>query len=145
VNRPHQPGSDRPIPRHRRDRERGAVSAEVVIAVPALLVMVLAVVQFAVVAHARHIAQAVAAHALATARVDGGTAAAGRSAAEQLAAQLGPTLVDPVVDVVRGPERVTVTVTGTAQTVLPPLALTVTVTDDGPVERPLPATPAGNG
>jgi Flp pilus assembly protein TadG len=118
-----------------RGRDRGAVASELVIAVPALLFMVLIILQFAVYAHARHIAQAVAAQSLATARVEGGTAAAGRVAGQQLAAQLGPTLAHPVIDVQRAVDRVAVTVTGTAPTVLPGLALPVTARDDGPTER----------
>jgi len=115
--------------------EQGAVSAELVIAVPALMVMVLTIVQFAVYAHAQHVAQAVAAHALADARADGAIAADARASAEQLAAQLGPGLAHPSVAVDRGADVVTVTVTGTAPTVLPPFTFTVSVTDTGPVER----------
>ena len=124
----------------RRGSDRGAAATELVIAVPALLLMMLTVVQFAVYAHARHIAQAVAAQALAAARVDGGTAAAGETAGRQLLSQLGSALTQPTVTVRRGPARVAVTVTGSAAHVLPGSALPVTVQDDGPVERLVPAT-----
>jgi Flp pilus assembly protein TadG len=111
------------------------VATELVIAVPALLLMVLVILQFTVYAHARHIAQAIAAQALATARVDGGTPTAAQTAGQQMAAQLGPTLAHTSVDVQRGADRARVTVSGTAPAVLPGLALPVTVRDEGPIER----------
>lgn len=114
------------------------MTTELVIAVPALLLMVLTVVQFAVYEHARHIAQAVAAHAVTTARVQGGTTAAGQAAGRQLLTQLGPTLTGATIDVRRGTDRVTVTVTGHAETVLPGMHLPITVTSDGPIEHLLP-------
>ena len=128
-------------------RDRGAVAAELVIAVPALLLMVTAIVQFAVYAHARHIAQAVAAQALTAARVQGANATAGEVAAKDLLAQLGPSLTDTAVDVQRSNDRVTVTVTGSVTAVLPGLVLPITVRDDGPVERvvPVPALSTRTG
>lgn len=134
------PTSLRRSRRRGRGRDSGAVATELLLAVPALLLMVLAVVQFAVYAHARNIAQTVAAQAVAAARVDGGTAGAGRAAAQQLLAQLGPTLRRPVVDVQRGPARVTVTVAGSVDPLLPGLDLPITVRDDGPVEHLSPVT-----
>ena len=54
--------SSRRAPRHRRSRcaiardERGAVSAELVIATPLLLLLIMGVIQFALWQHAEHIA-----------------------------------------------------------------------------------------
>ena len=59
--------------------DRGSVSAELVIATPLLLLMLLAIVQFALWSHATHIAQAAASQGLAVARSQNGTAAAGTS------------------------------------------------------------------
>jgi len=128
--------ADRPV------RDRGSVATELVIAIPVLLVMVLAVVQFAVAAHARHVAQAVAAQAATAARVHGASAADGQAAGRGLLAQLGSTLVDATIEVRRGPEQVTVTVTGHAETVVPGLRLTITASGGGPVERITPQPPA---
>ena len=73
-------------PHHHRHRgrrlrlrgDRGAGAAEVVIAVPLLMLLILAIVQFAVWAHASSVAQATAEEALAAARVQGSSAAAGQ-------------------------------------------------------------------
>jgi len=116
-------------------RERGAVSAELAIATPLLLVMILAVVQFAVAEHARHIAQAVAVRAADTARRQGGSAPAGQAAGQDLLRQLGPTLTDATLQVHRDPDQASAVVTGRVETVLPGLSLHVTATSSGPVER----------
>jgi hypothetical protein len=107
-----------------------------VIATPLLLFMLMGIVQFAVWSHAEHVAQAAAAQALAAARVDGGTAAAGTAQARQLLAELasGP-LRDPEVDVSRTATAVTVRITGTATPVVPLLRLPVRAEAAGPVER----------
>ena len=58
------------IQRCRRD-ERGAVTPELALTVPALLLLILLIAQFAIWAHATHIAQAAASQALSAARVQG--------------------------------------------------------------------------
>lgn len=118
------------------------MATELVLAVPAVLMLVLTVVQFSVYAHARHVAQAVAAQAVAATRVDGANAAAGQRTAAELLAQLGPSLRDPRVSVTRTASEVTVTVHGVAVTVLPGMQLSVDVTAQGPVERIVGALPA---
>ncbi|MGH9295775.1 MAG: TadE family protein, partial [Acidimicrobiales bacterium] len=57
--------------------ERGAVSAELVIATPLLLLLIMGVIQFALWQHAEHIASAVAQQGVAVGRLQGETAAAG--------------------------------------------------------------------
>jgi len=116
-------------------RDVGAVTTELVIALPALLLMVLTVVQFAVFEHARHVAQAVAVQTVDATRIQGGTTATGQAAGTALLTQLGPTLADPHIDVTRDTDRVTVTVTGHAETVVPGLRLPVRITSSGPIER----------
>jgi Flp pilus assembly protein TadG len=116
--------------------ETGAVSVEVVIAVPAVLMMVLLIVQFAVYAHATHIAQAVAAQALAVTRAESGTATDGQREARSVLAQLDPTvLVQVTYNVRRDATTAQVTVSGTAESVVPGLHLRVSQTARGPVER----------
>ena len=132
--------------RRRAGGDRGAGSAEIVIAVPLLMLLILLVIQFAVWEHAESIAHATAEEALAAARVQGGTAAAGQQRAEQVISQVGSSvLVGPQVSVNVSAADVTVTVTGTAERVLPVPGLTfgVTATVTGPVERFVPATVQG--
>lgn len=121
------------------DRDSGAAATEFTIAVPCLLLLLLLVVQFAVFAHATHLAQAVATRALAAARVEGATDAAGTTAGQSLLAQLdGGALGEPVVTVQRSGGQVQVSVTGVAESVVPGLHLSVSATARGPVERFVP-------
>lgn len=123
--------------------DRGAGAAEVVIAVPLLMLIILMIVQFAVWYHAVSVAQATAEEALAAARVQGGSAAAGQQRASQVLGQVGDAvLVGPQVSVTRTAATTTVQVHGTAERVvpLPGLSLPVTVTVTGPVERFVPET-----
>jgi Flp pilus assembly protein TadG len=130
--------------RRRLAGDRGAGSAELVVATPLLMLLILLVIQFGIWAHATHVAQATAEEALAAARVQGGTgAAAGQNRASQVLGQIGGAiLISPHVTVTRTATTVTVTITAMAERVvpLPGLALPVTVTVTGPVERFVPAT-----
>lgn len=103
---------------------------------PLLILCVVAVVQFGVWLHATHTAQAIAAQALQTARVSGGSAAVGREQALALLTAAGRHLVlHPSVDVVRDARRAQVRIHGQAQQVLPFLNVPVNVSAAGPVER----------
>jgi Flp pilus assembly protein TadG len=153
----------RPVPAARRSRpaaslrqrrggrgrlrgDRGAGSAEIVIAVPLLMLLILLVIQFAIWEHAEAIAHATAEEALAAARVQGGTAATGQQRAAQVISQLGSSVLNgPQVSVTMTAADVTVQVTGTAEQVLPVpgLSFPVTATVTGPVERFVPATAQG--
>ncbi|MCP2304054.1 TadE-like protein [Actinokineospora globicatena] len=119
--------------------DRGAVSAELVIATPLLLLMLLAIVQFALWSHATHVAQAAASQGLAVTRAQNGTAVAGAASARQLLDQLaaGP-LDNATVAADRGPTSASVRVTGTAAAVVPFLTLPVHAEAIGPVERVVP-------
>lgn len=111
-------------------------TAELVVATPLLLLLILAVIQFAVYEHASQVAQTTAAQALATARVTGATAASGQAEAESLLANLGHgVLVDPQVSVSRDATTARVTVTGKAEGVIPLLHLSVSANSSGPIER----------
>jgi len=129
--------------RRRLAGDRGAGSAELVVATPLLMLLILLVIQFGIWAHATHVAQATAEEALAAARLQGATAAAGQNRASQVLGQIGGAiLISPRVTVTRTATTVTVTITADAERVvpLPGLALPVTVTVTGPVERFVPAT-----
>ena len=124
--------------------DRGAVSAELVIATPVLLLMIMLIVQFALWSLATHIAQAATSYGLATTRAHQGTPAAGARITWQLLDQLadGP-LREARVAVERGATTATVRISGTASTVVPFLRLPVHAEATGPVERFVPAD--GNG
>jgi Flp pilus assembly protein TadG len=132
--------------RRRGGSDRGAGAAEIVIAVPLLMLLILLVVQFAVWAHAASVAQATAEEALAAARVQGGSAAAGQQRASQVLGQIGSAvLIGPQVSVTRTAATATVQIHATAEQIipLPGLKLPVTVTVTGPVERFVPETGGG--
>lgn len=126
--------------------DRGAGAAELVIAVPLLMLLILLIVQFAIWAHASSVAQATAEEALAATRVQGGSAAAGQQRAAQVLSQVGRSvLVSPQVSVTRTAATATVQITGTAEEVLPVPGFTfpVRITVTGPVERFVPARAQG--
>src|ERR1700680_4164888 len=114
-------------------RQGGSVSTELVVATPLLLLLVLVVVQFALWEHAQHIAEAAAQRGAETARVEHGTDAQGRTTAQTAIAQLGSSLlVNPLVSVARSGDVVTVSVSASAQAVVPFLSLPVHVAAAGP-------------
>jgi hypothetical protein len=122
--------------RRRRRPDAGAVSAELVVATPLALLLVLLAVQFAVWAHAQHVAQAVAGQALAAARVQDGSEASGRAEAADVLRQVGGrVLVDPQVTVARSAATARVELSGYAETVVPGFHLRVHAAAEGPVER----------
>ncbi|MGW3952876.1 TadE/TadG family type IV pilus assembly protein [Streptomyces sp. NPDC004752] len=118
--------------------DRGSASTQLVLVVPALLLMALLVVQFALVWHARHIAQYAAQRALASARTEHGTAADGRTQARRSLAALGSrVLTRPTVTTNRTATQTSVRVRGTVIRVLPVpgLVLHASGTASGPTER----------
>lgn len=116
--------------------DRGSATAELAVATPLLLLMVMLIVQFALWSHASHVAQAAAAQGLAAARTVAGTGADGTREASALLSQLaGGPLADPLVDTTRDATSVTVTVSGTVTPVVPFLVLPVRAVAVGPVER----------
>lgn len=127
-----------------RQDERGSVTAELVLTVPALLLLILLIAQFAIWAHATHIAQAAASQALSAARVEGASSAAGHAEASAVLGQLGGgPLRNPRTTVDRGTEQSTVEIVGEAAPVVPFLTLPVRARAVGPVERFV--VPGGNG
>ena len=117
------------------DEERGAASVELVVATPLLGLLLMLVVQFALWAHATHIAQAAANAGVQTARAYTSSADAGRTEATTTLDHLaGTVLSDPGVDVERTATTATVTVTGQAIAVVPGLHLPVRVTVTAPRE-----------
>jgi Flp pilus assembly protein TadG len=111
------------------------VSVEFAIAAPLVLFLLMLIIQFALWAHATHIAQAAANAGVQATRVHGGTIAAGEAQTQAVLDQLsGSTLADPTVTVSRTPTAATVTVDGAATAVLPGLSLPVHASATAPRE-----------
>jgi Flp pilus assembly protein TadG len=118
--------------------QRGAVSVELVIAFPLLLLLLLALMQLALWTHAEIIADAAASHALDAARVQGGSVAAGDASATAVLTQLSHgILLDPHVQVTRTTQSAAVTITGHAVSVIPIPGITLPVRASltGPAEN----------
>ena len=130
--------------RRLQDDERGAGTVELVIAAPLLLLLILTIAQFALYMHATHIAQAAASEALSTARVSGGTTAAGSAEGHRILTQLGDgPLQGPSVRVQRDDARASVTISGTVANVIPFMTFTVHAEAVGPVEKFIPGNQSG--
>ncbi|MFE9748249.1 TadE/TadG family type IV pilus assembly protein [Saccharothrix saharensis] len=122
------------------DDDRGAVSADLTIVTPVLLLVLLLIVQIALWAHATHIAQAAASQGLAAARTYGGSAELGTARAQQVLDELarGP-LTEASVDSNRSATSASIRIKGTATQVVPFLRLAVRAEASGPVERFVPS------
>lgn len=113
-----------------------------VIVFPVLLTLVMTVVQFALHFHAQQVVGAAAEDAVAVARLDGGSADAGRAAAHAVLDDVAPRLVlAPRVDVSASAGRVRATVRGEVASLVPFLRLSVLAVDEAPVERFTPTGP----
>ena len=120
--------------------QRGSVSAELVIATPLLLLLILGVIQFALWQHAAHVAKTAAQQGLSAGRIENGSEVTGQSEANAVLTQLG-VLSDPHVVTRRTADTTTVTVTGDAPSILPFLHLPVRAVASGPTERFRPPGP----
>lgn len=120
--------------------ERGATSViQLVLIAPALLMMMMAIVQFGLLAHARNVAEQAAQEGAASARRFDGTEASAKADALKYLTLLGPqTLTDRDVVVNRGAQNATVTITGKVLTLVPGLDLHVQESSTGSVERYVP-------
>ena len=116
--------------------DRGSASTELVIAMPALLLLVLASVHVGLWFHARHIAAAASDEGARSARVFGSTDAAGEAKANQFIDQLGPNvMLGRQITVTRTATTVTVTVTGHSPAVIPGLTMAITASTTSPIEN----------
>ncbi|TQS42766.1 TadE/TadG family type IV pilus assembly protein [Cryptosporangium phraense] len=123
--------------------DRGAVSAELALATPLLLLLLMLVVQAALGWHAVHVADATVTRAADAARLAGATDADGQAAAEEVLRQLGPGLLtDATVSVTHTGGEVTVKLTAHSPTVVPGLTWTVRRHATAPIERPTVASPS---
>jgi Flp pilus assembly protein TadG len=116
--------------------ERGEAVTETVIVVPALILLIMVVIQFGLWYHAQHVVQAAAQEGARAARAEGATADEGLDRATAFVAQVGGDSVEgPEVTSDRSPDGVTVRVTGTAPAVVPGLRLGVRAAAVSPLEE----------
>ncbi len=122
-----------------RDDESGSAATELVIIMPAVMLLIMLVVQFALYYHGANVATAAAQDAVRAARVEAGSVGAGRNRADALLARSGRgTLEGAEVSVSRDGRRVHVEVTGEVASVIPGVHLHITRDADGPIEQFLP-------
>ncbi len=121
---------------NRRGRsERGSATTELVIAAPALLFLILVVVQFGLWYHASHVAQAAAQEGVRAVRVDTGSASTGSERATAFVAEAAPTLlVDVAITSTRNASTARVEVRATVRSIVPGIELPVRATAESPVE-----------
>ena len=116
--------------------ERGAVAAELVIATPLLLLLIMGVIQFALWEHAVHVADAVAQQGVSVGRLQGEPAEAGEQEARSILNQLGPSVLTGVtITATKTTEMTTVSVTGHAESILGVFSLPVSATATGASEQ----------
>jgi Flp pilus assembly protein TadG len=136
-----RPALPRSHPR-RPSSEDGGATLEMVLATPLLLLLLLAIVQFALWQHAIHVADAAAQEGARAARLQDGTASAGAARTREFLAQLSPTiLTHPHIVARRDANTARVEVTGQALMLIPGLHLPVRVVSQGEVEVFRPGQP----
>lgn len=122
--------------RHAYARDGGYSIVEAVITLPVLIMMVMFVVQYALLWHGRHVAEAAAQNGLRDARGYQANAAAGERSASDYLRQVAPNLLTrPQVNANRDDTTVTVTVRATVLSIVPFGDFTISETAAGPVER----------
>lgn len=109
-------------------------TSEVAILFPAVLFFLMLIVQYGLWWHGKQLADAAAAEAAAATRITTGTEDDGEAAAAAYLAEAG-NLTDVTITVDRGPELVTVTVSGRAPQLVPGYAWAVTARSVVPVEQ----------
>lgn len=113
--------------------ESGVIATQLAVLMPALLLLTMLAVQFALWAHATQLADAAADTAAATAALPTGTTHQGHEAAAALLDQAG-NLGDTAITVERGADRAVAVVTGIAPQVVPGLRWAVTGRAAAPLE-----------
>lgn len=122
-----------------RDRHKDRGSAEPLFILPITLLVLLAVVQVGLWAHAQHRAQTVASQTLSAARAFDGSTDIASVRAEQAHDQLGGGVLRAVrVDVDRSADLAHVRVSGRALSLLPGTRIPISSQVSGPVEHLVP-------
>ncbi len=118
-----------------RGEDRGSAALSAAILGLVLLLLPMMLLQAAMYFHSRSVAASAGRHGLEATRVAAGSPGAGEAAAQQYLAQAGGPLTGTGVAATRSDTTATVTVTGDVTSVVPGIALDVSVTVTGPVER----------
>lgn len=118
-------------------RDRGSASVELVILFPALLLVVTALIQYALWFHARSLALAAAQEGVTAARSYHSDPAAGRNAALSFVAEHGAgTLLNASATATSAGDHVDIVVTGRSLAIVPgATGLAITQSATGPIER----------
>jgi Flp pilus assembly protein TadG len=124
----------RPLRRHGAD-ERGFETAETVIVLPVVLILIFVIIQGALWYHSTNLVQAAATSAYESARLYNATESDGVQAGRATATQAGTILSDVKVTVTRTATDVTATVSAHTPSLIPGANTTVTKTITGPTER----------
>ena len=126
--------------RHRLAGQRGAVSMELAIVFPAVLLLVMTLIQAALWFYARSLALGAAQEGAGEGRLQPASTERARAAAERFLDQTAQDLLTGRTVAISGtPTSIQVTVTGTSLSLLPGRSgWPVTQTAVGPVERPTP-------
>lgn len=115
--------------------DRGAATLQNTIIAPVLLLVLAIFLHLGIVLHANNLAHAAATTAYNTARSYNASGTDGSAAGLAVLNQSGSPINGASVDVDRGANTVTVTVTGTAPSFVPGLTTNIDVTVTGPTER----------
>ena len=116
-------------------RERGSVTAELAIATPLLILLIMFVVQFGIIWSARQAAQTAASEAVNAARAQGADPAAGQAQGEATLQQVAAgELPDASVSVSYAGGQATVVVTGHPQSLIPGWHPQITAQVSAPLE-----------
>lgn len=122
------------------DRDRGSVTLEAAIIVPVAVVVTFLVVQFVLVWHGRHVAQAAAQSAARAAASYHSNDAAGQAAGDRYLAEVAPTLLPGrTVSITRDGAAATAVVHSQVLTVVPFLSFDVEERATVPLEEFTPA------
>lgn len=117
-------------------RERGNAPVDFVLVAPVLLLIFFGIIQGSMWYQAQNVAHAAASAAYNSARADNGTSESGQAAGYQVITNQGTTLNGASVAVSRTANQVSVTVTGSAPTIVPGWGgPAVSQTVSGPTEK----------
>jgi Flp pilus assembly protein TadG len=120
----------------RPDREGGSATVETVLLVPAMMLIVLVIIQFVLWAHAAQVTQLAASDGDRVARSQGGSTAEGLAQAEGLVRTSDSGLATARVSAVVMPgDVVRISVSGSAVSIIPGLSLPVSAAQAGPIQE----------
>ncbi|MGH8983551.1 MAG: TadE/TadG family type IV pilus assembly protein [Acidimicrobiia bacterium] len=112
------------------------MTTETVILLPAVVLFIMAALQFALYYHSANVATAAAQDAMRAARVERGSVGAGEARGHEVLAQAAGSVFDDVgVSVSRGDRSVRVVVTGSVASLIPGVDLRVTRVSQGAIEE----------